>query len=90
MKNYKIFAISALLLCSVFGAAYAQNYWCSSDGFGYLATMTTPEVSCAAAKGSPGSYASCVENVRKNNENANADIKKGICKKTISIFNSST
>lgn len=81
MKIYKIFAISALLICSTIGVAFAENYWCSSDGFGYLATMANPEVSCTAAKISPNSYKSCVENVRKNNENTKADLQKGICKK---------
>ena len=80
MKIYKTFAFSALLLCSGLGAAYAQNYWCSSDGFGYLATMAAPETSCIATKGSPDAYKSCVENLRKNNEKTKADLQKGICK----------
>ena len=80
MKIYKLLAIFALLLCSTLSVAFAQNYWCSSDGSGYLATMATPEISCAATKGSPDSYKSCVENVRKNNERTKADLQKGICK----------
>jgi hypothetical protein len=80
MKVYKIFTISALLLCSTIGVAFAQNYWCSSDGFGYLATMATPETSCIVTKGSPDTYKSCVENLRKNNEKTKADLQKGICK----------
>ncbi|MBR6302016.1 hypothetical protein IKR55_04685 [bacterium] len=80
MKVYKIFTISALLLCSTIGVAFAQNYWCSSDGFGYLATVATPETSCIATKGSPDTYKSCVENLRKNNEKTKADLQKGICK----------
>lgn len=82
MKIYKTFAISALLLCSTIGVAFAQNYWCSSGGgSGYLATLTKPEDSCEIDKAfGTDAYEKCVKEVKENNAKTNAELKKGTCK----------
>ena len=82
MKVYKIFTISALLLCSTIGVAFAQNYWCSGgDGSGSWVTLTKPEDICEFDKAfGADAYEKCIKEEKENNAKTNAELKKGICK----------